>query len=154
MRSSSSQADSAGSIPVTRSTREMRCHTYDRALFSIWIGAARRQKSALVPLRVPLAILASDPGDCQFPSFLVIIRAHVVSGPLVAIFGPVECHLGPTLTGIVRLSGFTLMPRFAHDDVPACPDISRDDRRRCSSCGPVLTSSRRYLEPSSSAPSE
>ncbi len=35
--------------------------------FSIWIGACRRQKSALVPLRVPLAILASAPGDCQPP---------------------------------------------------------------------------------------
>jgi hypothetical protein len=65
---SDSQADSAGSIPVTRSTREKRCSTSEFA----WISQAGQDsfasETALVPLRVPLAILASAPADCQFPS--------------------------------------------------------------------------------------
>ena len=65
------------------------------------VNAHSGPKTALVPLRVPLTILASAPGDCQFDSFRVVIRAHRVSGPPVV--GPVECHVGPTLTGIVRL---------------------------------------------------
>jgi hypothetical protein len=63
-----SQADSAGSIPVTRSIREKRCSTSEFGRIS---QAGRRSftsETALVPLRVPLAILASAPGDCQYPS--------------------------------------------------------------------------------------
>jgi hypothetical protein len=54
-------------------------------------------------------MLTSASGDCQSPNFLVEIRAHVVSGPAVAIFGPVECHVGPTPGGIVRPSELTFM---------------------------------------------
>jgi hypothetical protein len=68
MRSSSSQADSAGSIPVTRSTRDNRCYTYESDVSLKQVNAHSRPKTAPVPLRVPLAILASAPGDCQFPS--------------------------------------------------------------------------------------
>jgi hypothetical protein len=63
-----SQADSAGSIPVTRSTREKCCSTSEFDCISQAGQRSFASETALVPLRVPLAILASAPGDCQFPS--------------------------------------------------------------------------------------
>src|ERR1019366_8100155 len=65
---SDSQADRAGSIPVTRSTREKRCSTIESDVSLKQVNAHSRPETAPVPLRVPLAILASAPGDCQFPS--------------------------------------------------------------------------------------
>ena len=37
-----------------------------------------------------LTMLTSASVDCQSSNFLVEIRAHVVNGPTVAIFGPVS----------------------------------------------------------------
>jgi len=68
MSSNSSQADSAGSIPVTRSTHENRCSTSEFDRLSQAGQRSFMSETALVPLRVPLAILASAPGDCQYPS--------------------------------------------------------------------------------------
>ena len=53
---SDTQADSAGSIPVTRSQCEKRCHTYELgAILPSGSKPVGHQKSALVPSRVPLA---------------------------------------------------------------------------------------------------
>src|ERR1035437_3213787 len=53
---SDSQVDSAGSIPVTRSTREKRCSTSKSAYISQAGQRSFTSETALVPLRVPLAI--------------------------------------------------------------------------------------------------
>jgi hypothetical protein len=63
-----SQADSAGSIPVTRSIREKRCSTSESDRISQAGQRSFTSETAPVPLRVPLAILANAPGDCQFVS--------------------------------------------------------------------------------------
>jgi hypothetical protein len=68
MSSNISQADSAGSIPVTRSKRGNRCSTSESGCISHAGQRSFASEKALVPLRVPLAISASAPGDCQFPS--------------------------------------------------------------------------------------
>jgi hypothetical protein len=81
----SSQADSAGSIPVTRSTHEKRCSTseFDRIL-----QAGQRSftpETALVPLRVPLAILASAPGRLSVHKLTV--RLQFPGTPLLRLAG-------------------------------------------------------------------
>jgi hypothetical protein len=58
---SDSQADSAGSIPVTRSTREKRCSTSESDVSLKQVNAHSRPETAPVPLRVPSAIVASAP---------------------------------------------------------------------------------------------
>jgi hypothetical protein len=61
MSSNSSQADSAGSIPVTRSTGEKRCSAREFGRSSQAGRGSFTPETAPVPLRVPSAILASAP---------------------------------------------------------------------------------------------
>jgi len=57
----SSQADSAGSIPVTRSTREKCCNTSESGAISQIVSDRRHQKSALVPLPRAITLLGERP---------------------------------------------------------------------------------------------
>jgi len=59
---SDSQADSAGSIPVTRSTRHKRAVHRNRAPSHLWRGARRHQNQHSCHYRVPLTILAKCRG--------------------------------------------------------------------------------------------
>jgi hypothetical protein len=72
---SDSQADSAGSIPVTRSIREKHCHIgeFDR-IFKAGQPSFASYKGT-VPLRVPLAILASSPGRLSVPKLTVRLNS-------------------------------------------------------------------------------
>jgi hypothetical protein len=69
MRLNSSQADSAGSIPVTRSTREKRCKPRESDHISQAGQPSFVGCNGTVPLRVPLDILASALADCQYPGW-------------------------------------------------------------------------------------
>src|SRR5450631_3361193 len=86
----SSQADSAGSIPVTRSTREKRCNTSEFGRVS---QAGRRSftsETAPVPPRVPLAILASAPWRLSVPKLTV--RLQFPGTPLLRLAGRDDRH--------------------------------------------------------------
>jgi hypothetical protein len=62
MSSNSSQADSAGSIPVTRSTREKYCHTYELgAIFHL----GRRPVASGISTRAMTACHYPCGRDCQ-----------------------------------------------------------------------------------------
>src|SRR5450759_3543330 len=55
-----SQADSAGSIPVTRSKREKRCSTSESDCISQAGQRSFASETARVPLRVPLETVSSQ----------------------------------------------------------------------------------------------
>jgi hypothetical protein len=80
MSSNSSQADSAGSIPVARSTREKRCSTSESATISqVDQHSSASENCTRAPTACPLTIVASAP-------FPVVVREFVfVSGPPAAI---------------------------------------------------------------------
>ena len=69
-----SQADSTGSIPVTRSTREKRCSTSESDRISQAGQPSFASYNGTVPLRVPLAILAVAPGRLSVPKLTVRLR--------------------------------------------------------------------------------
>jgi len=71
---SDSQADSAGSIPVTRSTREKCCSISEFDHISQAGQHSFASYNGTVPLRVPLAILASAPGRLSVPKLTVRVR--------------------------------------------------------------------------------
>jgi hypothetical protein len=68
-----SQADSAGSIPVTRSTREKRCKTSKLCANPLWNQPLTALESGLRAINVPLAHVAGYPG-----TVLILIRAVVI----------------------------------------------------------------------------
>ena len=69
-----SQADSAGSIPVTRSTGEKRCSTREFGRASQAGRGSFTPETAPVPLRVPSAILTSAPGRLSVPKLTVRLQ--------------------------------------------------------------------------------
>src|SRR5664280_881377 len=71
---SDSQADSAGSIPVTRSTREKRCSTSESDISLKQVNAHSRPKTALVQLRVPIGHLGECPWRLSVPKLTVRVR--------------------------------------------------------------------------------
>jgi len=78
----SSQADSAGSIPVTRSTREERCRTSESATISQADQHSSASEDCTRAITAcPLTIVASAP----FPVLIVVREFVFVSGPPAAI---------------------------------------------------------------------
>ena len=108
-----SQADSAGSIPATRSTRDKRCSTSEFDCISQAGQRSFASETALVPLRVPIGHLGECPWRLSVPKLTVRLRfpspaPHAkrvaaepcprVSGLSDARFGPRPGHFGPHLS--------------------------------------------------------
>ena len=86
LETASSQADSAGSIPVTRSTREQQCSTSES-------GAVRPVGQRSPASEISTRAITSchyHPGKCPYPSS-ASFGLVLVSGP-----PPIECPVGGT----------------------------------------------------------